>query len=72
MLDKLGGMYYNKFIKRKGENKMLLIIMFAVLALAWVGVAIYCLLKDCYRDSFICVTIAVILIGIIDILDKLG
>lgn len=51
---------------------MLLIIMFAMFALAWVGVAIYCLLKDCYRDSFICVTITVILIGIIDILDKLG
>lgn len=51
---------------------MLLIIMLAMFALVWVGIAIYCLLKDCCRDSFICVTITAILIGIIEILDKLG
>lgn len=51
---------------------MLLIIMFAMFATACAGVAVYCLLKDYCWESFICIMITVILIGIIAILDKVG
>lgn len=50
---------------------MLLIIMFAIFAIVWVGRAIYYFLNNCGWKSFICITITLVLIGIIEIIEIL-